>query len=203
MKIQDVRPLSTSPIGAFCTCAPRAAVTFRPHVTSPIGLPFHLTSPSNGLNARIFLTVPNSIGRQVVGIGPDRWFPRRSQVRFRAVAARLLCRIFRCRRRSVRGVVSAPAESVFCFPSVASDFRRRRRLLSTTAAVSYRRECVDPARGFFSIHFPPSVKSVFFFFVLPKIIYPFFFTRVDSMCNVIVERLHTAVKRRKHNAFKI
>jgi hypothetical protein len=105
----------------------------------------------------------------------------------------------------------------FRFPSVASDIRRR-RLLSTTAAVSYRRgSVVDPARGFFSIHFPPSVKSVFFFsfqtffcemllhirFVLPKIIYPFFFTHVDLMCNVIVERLHIAVKRRKHNTFKI
>jgi hypothetical protein len=40
-------------------------------------------------------------------------------------------------------------------------------------------------------------------FVLPKIIYPFFFTYVDLMCNVIIKRLHTAVKRRKHNTFKI
>jgi hypothetical protein len=32
----------------------------------------YLMSPSNGLNAQIFLIISNSIGRQVVGIGPDR-----------------------------------------------------------------------------------------------------------------------------------
>ena len=204
MKIQDVRPLSTSPIGAFCTCAPRAAVTFRPHVTSPIGLPFHLTSPSNGLNARIFLTVPNSIGRQVVGIGPDRWFPRRCPGSIPSRRRPASLQDFplppsirtgrRFRSRGIRFLFSV--RRVRFSPPPPFVINHRGRVLSTGV-------CWSRSRCFFSIHFPPSVKSVFFFFVLPKIIYPFFFTRVDLMCNVIVERLHTAVKRRKHNAFKI
>jgi hypothetical protein len=111
-------------------------------------------SPSNGLNARIFLIVSNSIGRQVVG--RSRWSRFDSEpsppgffAGFSAAAVDSYGRRFRS-----RGIC-------FCFPSVTSDFRRR-RLLSTTAAVSYRRECWSRSRFLFYFFF--AVRQVRFFF---------------------------------------